>query len=45
MPGGFTPPEQIKSWGPRTAQPGGAQGVSRILTINLNDVEKELHIK
>ena len=21
------------------------QGVSRILTINLNDVEKELHIK
>ena len=25
--------------------PTKEQGVSRILTINLNDVEKELHIK
>ena len=44
-------------WGPHAAQAGGEeadtlygvtmqeQGVSRILTINLNDVEKELNIK
>lgn len=47
----------MKSRGPRTAEPCGEeadvlygvtmqeQGVSRLLTINLNDVEKELNIK
>ena len=48
--GGFISPEDVKSYG---ASPRGSvgkvtmqeQGISRMLTINLNDVEKELNIK
>ncbi|MBM6978033.1 hypothetical protein [Intestinimonas butyriciproducens] len=55
--GQFTCPSSGENRGPRTAEPSGAeadvlygvtmqeQGVSRLLTINLNDVERELKLK
>ena len=55
--GQFTCPSSGENRGHRTAEPSGAeadalygvtmqeQGVSRLLTINLNDVERELKLK
>ena len=49
--GGFTPPEEVKSRGPRKIEDFlgtvtmQEKGVSKMLMINMNDLAKELKIQ